>query len=116
MVEIAVNEYGLVTVAASTSKKRYLNKTVFRVNILVNTLECSLHYFPDFTLWEAGVVDIGCYATGCTSADGLVVRPDSNFLWNAVVDKTKPLPYICMSNCVRGYVWIPSTILNDMLT
>ncbi len=43
-----------------------------------------------------------------TLADGLIVRPDSNFLWNAFVDKTKPLPYICMSNCVRGYLWFPS--------
>ena len=59
-------------------------------------------------MWEDGVADIGCYASGCTSADGLIVRPDSNFLWNAMVDKTKPLPYICMSNCVRGYLWVPS--------
>jgi hypothetical protein len=53
------------------------------------------------------MADIGCYASGCTPADGLVVRPDSNFLWNAVVDKSKPLPYICMSNCTRGYLWFP---------
>ena len=61
--------------------------------------------FVDFTQWEAGLVDIGCYASGCTPADGLVLRPDSNFLWNANVDKTKALPYICQSNCDRGYLW-----------
>jgi hypothetical protein len=59
-------------------------------------------------MWENGMVNIGCYATGCTEADGLVVRPDSGFAWNAVVDKTKELPYICMSNCPRGYEWMKS--------
>ncbi len=65
-------------------------------------------------MWEAGIADIGCYATGCTVADGLVVRPDSNFLWNAVVDKSKALPYVCMSNCVRGYLWFPRKFLKNI--
>ena len=68
--------------------------------------------FTDFTKWDNDEADIGCFTSGCTNADGIVLRSayssgsDSVTLyWNALVDKSIEKPYICQSECPRGYLW-----------
>ena len=68
------------------------------------------HYqdFNAWSNWESKAENIGCFSSGCTKDDGLILRPDSGYSWNAVVDKSLKLPYVCLSRCKKGYQWFPS--------
>ena len=68
-------------------------------------------FCTDYQNWESELPDIGCYASGCTSLDGLVLRPDSEYTWNALVDKSTELPYVCRSQCPRGFKWYPGMMV-----
>ena len=63
------------------------------------------YYQKAYTNWESQQADIGCYASGCSGLDGVIIRPDSDFAWNAMVDKSLELPYICLSKCPKGFRW-----------
>ena len=65
---------------------------------------------PEYTNWESGIQNIGCLNSGCTDNNGLVVRPDSDFAWNAY-DKDSELPYICVSKCPVNFKLYPGTLL-----
>ena len=72
------------------------------------------HHYQDFnnwTNWQSKVPNIGCLGAGCTEVDGLILRADSKFVWNAFVDKSTALPYVCLSKCKKGYQWFPSKYL-----
>jgi hypothetical protein len=92
----------------------------FSGNIEFVTIQKWLHdlllLVLDFTRWEGNVENLGCRVDGgCTVEDGLVIRPSygkssdtMSIAWNAIVDKDRELPYVCMSACPRGYLWFPS--------
>ena len=64
----------------------------------------SYYHIPDYTNWESGIENIGCLGTGCEAWDGITLVSKSNFAWNAN-DKSKELPYICMSKCPVNFIW-----------
>ena len=56
--------------------------------------------------WESGLVSLGCPRNNCTGNEGLVMRPTSQFAWNAFSDDTLS-PYLCASKCKQGYHYYP---------
>ncbi len=65
-------------------------------------------FFLDFTAWESSIENIGCPNGGvCTTNQSLLLRADAAYVWNAG-SKNEPLPYICVSKCIKGYLWHPT--------
>merc|ERR1712015_399171 len=60
-----------------------------------------------FEFWEKGKVGQGCGGECLDYIHRLVFNTRAKYAWRAE-DKTKPYPYICISECTSGYVWQPT--------
>eukprot|EP00095_Tigriopus_kingsejongensis_P007775 maker-scaffold154_size301342-snap-gene-2.20 protein:Tk07775 transcript:maker-scaffold154_size301342-snap-gene-2.20-mRNA-1 annotation:"macrophage mannose receptor 1-like" len=67
----------------------------------------SVKPMSNFVNWALGIKDFGCPKSGCQGGHGMSMRLSLPFEWEAR-NKSESLPYICMSECPKGFKWLPA--------